>query len=501
MANFNFWLGSEEGFHEYIEQMRRVDATPRLDLAKMTPQVMSEDMRADSGFGGMGYMVSRQDNVALVTVEGSLVTKYSPWNPYFGLVSYDEIRSAVYAAATADDVDSVVLYMRTPGGNASGIEDTGEFIKKVDSKIKPVYSFTDTSMLSGGYWLGSYGREIYSSRLAAVGSIGVILVHMSIAEMLKEAGVEATVIRKGEFKALGTPYEKLDSKAREQIEGQMGKIYDEFLATVSENRDISVEMLLKTAAEGRVFLGTDALTVGLVDKVMSFDDALSEISEASQTSPTQAVTHPVKRHIGVDDMKRALTEAGIAAVASGASEEEVLQQPGMSVEVADEDTASVVDEELDSSESDDSSSTDEDVSAEADGDKESPKQLTAMLDKMFTLQAELAEVKVELKQAKSKADSMQANEESLKEIAVTAINRMQVALGGQPIGLHDSPTDAVIETHHKVLNSFNTKFRPRAVAETASDNDIGASREFGKAGSTTSVVDQAGQRLTSAIRN
>ena len=151
-------------------------------------------------------------------------------------------------------------------------------------------------------------------------------------------GIEVTVLRAGEFKALGSPYEKLDEKARAQIESQMNAIYDVFLETVAENRGTSVSALKATAAEGRVFVGADAVTVGLVDSVASFDAAMSAISKKVRASSSRSLNPSNSTHIGDIPMakKRVLTEAATAAIASGAPEAEVVTQPGMTVEVDDD---------------------------------------------------------------------------------------------------------------------------------------------------------------------
>ena len=455
----SMWLGSEVGLALALRAESEIAATPKLELAALSGEILAQSEDADSGdeFGGYGYMVTKADNVAIVTVSGPLVTEDRPYNRYFGVVSYGEIRNAVYSAATKPGVEAVVMHYRTPGGSAAGIYDAGEFLKKVDAQIVPVYTFTDTSMTSGGYWLGSFGREIYASKLAVVGSIGVITIHASYAEMYKDAGIDVTVIRKGEFKALGSQFEKLDDKALAQIEGQMDAVYDAFLATVSENQGISVPTLLKTAAEGRLFTGDEGLSVGLVDYVESFDDAINSISKKAYQLADASGTRPINITQGTQIMAKmkVLTDAGVAAIAAGAPEVEVLQQDGMTAEVEGEATPEVK------------------VDGEGEGGPADsgvkPVMDMGLLDKIGELQVTVAELKADKTASERALAAAEANVSSLVSIGVTATNRMQVALGGPAMRLNDVSAETLIETHSKVLGSFNQRFRAGAKAESMTD--------------------------------
>ncbi|RLA59378.1 MAG: signal peptide peptidase SppA, partial [Epsilonproteobacteria bacterium] len=271
-----FWLGDEVSLSIHAAQENKVAGTATAELQDMCIRATTEYADQDEeDFGEFSYMVSRAGNLAIVTISGSLTSTDRSYNRYMGMVSYNEIRNAVFSAMEADGIQGIVLNMDTPGGSASGVDELGEFLSEVDSKVMPIYTYAGTTMASGGYWLGSVGREIYASKLATIGSIGVITVHVSYAKMYKDIGLEITVLRAGEFKALGSPYENLDDKARAQLESQMNSIYDVFLETVADNRGTSVIALKETAAEGRIFIGADAVTVGLVDNITSYDAAIA----------------------------------------------------------------------------------------------------------------------------------------------------------------------------------------------------------------------------------
>lgn len=493
-----YWLGDEGGFLTHVAVEKKVHDTPTKDLQSMSLSADHDALSGADEFGEFGYMVSRADNLAIVNVSGSLTVRDRSYNRYMGMVSYNEIRNAVFSALDSD-VDGIVLNMDTPGGSASGVSELAEFLAEVDASMKPIYTYSGTTMASGGYWLGSMGREIYAGKLATVGSIGVITVHSSYEKMFKAEGVEHTVLRAGEFKALGSPYEKLDDKARSQIESQMNAIYDVFLETVADNRGTTVPALRANAAEGRVFVGTQAIEVGLVDHISSFDVAVSEISRKVRSSNSiPLVKHQSEINTGTDmTKKRVLTEAAIAAVAEGASEAEIVKDPKMTIEVDDVPAADVSADagsegNLESGEPAADAGSDEGAGKVTSASDESG-MVNTLFNKVGTLTEELAISKANLVGVTAKLETAESTEDSLKKMVAISINKMQVAMGGAPLKLNDVEASVIIEQHNRTHSAFNQKYKVGASAHVPESDDFEANT---KNSGTNSVVEAAQARLT-----
>lgn len=503
----HFWLGDEDSLLSHLKAEEKLHATPTAQLQDMSIRAMSEAATEVGEFGEFDYMVSRAGNLAVVNVSGSLTSKNRPYNRYVGMVSYDEIRNALITAVESDGVKGIVLNMDTPGGQATGISELGDFIAEVDGNIMPVYTYAGTTMASGGYWLGSYGREIFASKLASVGSIGVVTMHASYEKMYKDAGIEVTVLRSGEFKALGSPYEKLDDKARSQIQSQMDAIYDVFLDTVAENRGMSVPVLKENAAEGRVFIGADSVTVGLADNITSFDAAIAQISKEVQSSPTRTPFKPRSETIlGELDMpgkKKILTEAGVAAIESGVPEADVLNNPEMVEEVEAEETDG---QEAEASVEEGTEAEDTEVSSDGEGgdaadddDGDSAPAVSAdLMDKMFNkvsdLTVETANLKADNAKLERERDEAVSTESALCQIAVQAINKMQVSLGGVPMKLADSGASVILEQYNRTYTQFNQKFKVGAAAEVPNEDDFNVDA----GGKSNAAVEAAVTRLTTS---
>lgn len=342
-------------------------------------------------------------------------------------------------------------------------------------------------MLSAGYWLGSVGRKVYTSPMALSGSIGVITAHFSYYRSMKEQGIDVTMFRQGEFKALGSPYEQLDDKAKADIEARMRGYYDMFLGHISTQRSMSVQALIETAAEGRVFMGAKAQEAGLVDAVTSFDRAVALIAaEVKDRQPVISVK-PQTTMAGTTDMKRKLTQAGLAAVASGITMEAALKDPQLSEAVEGTDPATPVGE----------GEAPADVEAEGEGEGEeegvaegedegdiaadkrakptlsAPTADASMLDRIVKLSADLATAQAELATLKTADATRDAQFKALTKIAVDSINRMELPLNRTQSNLKDASADTVLSTYHSVLSAFNGQFKVGGVADVPGEEDVG----------------------------
>ncbi len=480
------WLGGDESFlHFKASELQLQSLTPaqlesmQLRGSTFTDDEDEEDDQVANEFGDYGYMVSRAlgdfSNVAILDISGSLVPKDSWINRYYGRVSYEEIRGASLAALKAG-ADAMLVNLDTGGGAATGIMELSDFWNELDKKMA-IYTYTGTNMLSGGYWLGSMGRRIYANQMAMVGSIGVITAHFSYARALKESGVDVTMIRAGEFKALGSPYEKLDDVAQAEIQSRLNRTYEMFTGHVSAERNIPVDRLIETAAEGRVFMAVDAIEVGLVDAVMSFDAVVEDVSKRARKSRPTGPTFQSSNVKGVD-MKRSLNAAGVAAVANGVALEEALKDPALSQEgeaaPAPEAATSAVPEE---------------AAAPATVTLESTTSDHAnLIDRVIELSTKLATAEAALGTAQAEVANVQSSQTALMKIAADGVNRMCIAMGMATVKAEDFTPQSMIALAARTQSQFGERFRVGAQAEVAADEDVGTVKPAVRAALPSALV-------------
>jgi len=270
-----FWLGDLNSFETILKMEEAVQAR----VAKSLETGEKFDLYA--GYESEDdeereYQVS--NGIAIIPVVGDLVTKETWITRMFGMPSYDGIKRMLNDAAADESVTRIVMDFNTPGGSSEGIDEVGLLIGDIDDNIKPVHGYTSGSANSAGYWLISSCRDVTCTKMARLGSIGVVTIHQEISKMLKERGIEVTVFRDGEHKAKPNMYEKLDEDTRNRVEASLKILGNFFLDHVAAQRGFSRETVRADVGEGRVFFGEEAVEIGLADRIMFFDDFLKKLS-------------------------------------------------------------------------------------------------------------------------------------------------------------------------------------------------------------------------------
>jgi signal peptide peptidase SppA len=226
-------------------------------------------------------LFNRVDNVGIVSIRGPIVNADSPILALFGVATYPNIRRSVIAAASDPNVQQILLDIDSPGGTVAGTADTGDLIARVNAKVKPVTAFTDGTMASAATWIGVSAGQVFASKTAVTGSIGVIAVHIERSKQLADEGIKATVFRAGKYKALVNPIEPLTEAAKEQMEAKLDGAYKVFVQHVADSRGVSYAVADKKMAEGREFFrqcgrGCGACRCHLFLRCSGFRSAIEE---------------------------------------------------------------------------------------------------------------------------------------------------------------------------------------------------------------------------------
>lgn len=475
-----YWYSDNvQALEEWMSAREKILAKTPLELSAAKAELRSStalegERKPVFGDGTQDYMMQRYKNLAVIQISGNLVKSDSFWNRYYGQVSYDEIRRSVIMALRDNTVQGIVACMATPGGSASGADAMATFFSKAD-QAKPFYSFAETDMCSGGYYLGAPSREIYAQRAALVGSIGVLMVHMDILGMYKDMGITPTVFRAGEFKALGTPYEHLDKRAKENIQGTLNSFFNMFNEHVVANRSAfsNVEELLAEAGEGRVFMAEQAKEVGLVDQVAEMEDAFEEISDKVRSSSGSRISVPATKVTRGSNMgvKRSaptptLSEEQLAILAGGGTlpGADDPETPDPQVEGDEvETTETPVEPKVESQPADDKPET-----PPAPETVASAPAAPAVVDveKLLQISTDLGQARADLKLAekdnldlKAQLSAQKTTIDSLREIVAVAIGNRQIALGYQPNDVSALTADQQIELFQKLDTDFKARFQ------------------------------------------
>ena len=252
-------------------------------------------------------------NVAVIPLHGSLINRFnSSWT---FLTGYKFIRNAINMALEDSEIETIVLDVNSNGGEVCGCFEIANFIKEAKN-IKPIHAVVDGGCYSAAYAIASACSTITTTPSSGVGSIGVVAVHASYEKLLDNEGIAVTIIQAGDKKTDGTPYKNLTDSAKTDIQQQVNDNYAEFTAFVANNRNLSVDDVIKTQAA--CYTAKDAMELGLIDAVaMSVDETISDFINQPEKGQSTMTKEVQKADAGADERKRIQTIMGAAASCAG----------------------------------------------------------------------------------------------------------------------------------------------------------------------------------------
>jgi protease-4 len=182
-------------------------------------------------------------------------------------------------------VKAVLLRINSPGGTVSASQ---EIAMEIGRMNKPVIADIGDMGASGAYMIASQCDTIVASPSSAVGSIGVILSVPNLEDLMKKVGVKVAVLKEGKYKDVGSPYRDLTPEERKLVQDSMRPPYDEFIGMVAKGRHLP-EAKVRELATGWVWSGNEAKSMGLVDVIGNYADAVRVAGKAGGIAGEPAV--------------------------------------------------------------------------------------------------------------------------------------------------------------------------------------------------------------------
>ncbi len=207
--------------------------------------------------------------IAVVYAEGAIVDGEGEEQ---GEVGGDRYARELRQLRLDDDVKAVVLRVNSPGGSATASEVIQRELCLLREE-KPVVVSMGTVAASGGYWISTGAERIYAEPSTITGSIGVIGMLFNVQGLSQKIGVSFDVVKTGRFADTETISRPKTDEELQAIQSVIDWIYDSFLQRVAQARNLDIEKV-KELAQGRVWSGTDAKRLGLVDEFGGLDAAV-----------------------------------------------------------------------------------------------------------------------------------------------------------------------------------------------------------------------------------
>ncbi len=229
------------------------------------------------------------DGVAIIPISGPISQRRSFFSSLFGGADFNALTAAMMEALVSNQVKAILLDIDSPGGTVAGSEAFADMVYE-GRKEKPIVAYANGMMASAAYWIGSGASKTLVQKTSQVGSIGIMMIHNDWSGQDAEMGVTRTVLSAGKYKALGNNAEPLTDLAKDTFQAEIDYVYTLFVDAVSRNLGVDPEAVLADMADGRTFIGQQAIDAGLVDGLGAFDDALSlAVDLASRGSKQQTL--------------------------------------------------------------------------------------------------------------------------------------------------------------------------------------------------------------------
>lgn len=220
----------------------------------------------------------REGGIAVLPIEGVLAPKANLFMQISGGASTQMLGTQIQSAMADSRVKGLVLAIDSPGGSVFGTPELAAVVAEA-AQQKPVVTVCDATIASAAYWVGSAANAVYlSGPTVQAGSIGIVT-RMG----LSKADPDAVEFTRGKYKRGSMNGAKPDSEFMAYFEGQLDHLYSVFVDTVARHRGATSAQVLDHMADGRVFIGQQALDAGLADGFATVD----AVVEAMATQPQQ----------------------------------------------------------------------------------------------------------------------------------------------------------------------------------------------------------------------
>lgn len=202
------------------------------------------------------------------------------------------VREQLDKAAKDEDVKALVLRINSPGGTVTASDmiyhDIMQF--KAARRVPVVAQMLDMGT-SGAFYIALAADEIIATPTTVTGSVGVILSGINLAGLMEKIGVKDQTLKTGERKDAGSPLRPMTPEDSRLLQAVLADLQSRFVATVRERRPHLTATGLDTLADGRIFTASQALDIGLIDRIAYLDDTLAATMARSSIGKAQVVIY------------------------------------------------------------------------------------------------------------------------------------------------------------------------------------------------------------------
>ena len=234
--------------------------------------------------------IKAKDKVAVLYADGNIVD-----NGTGGIVEGDILKT-IKKIYKDDDVKAVVFRINSPGGSADASEQIWHAMKMLQDKGLPVVVSMGDYAASGGYYISCNADYIYAEPTTLTGSIGIFGTVPNYNKLREKVGLDVDAVSTNKHSNLtfNALFKGMNSQEMALMQNMIERGYDLFTRRCADGRGMTQDAI-KKIGEGRVWLGKDALEIGLVDELGNINDAINKAVEMAELGEYQLVSYPEKK--------------------------------------------------------------------------------------------------------------------------------------------------------------------------------------------------------------
>lgn len=232
------------------------------------------------------------DRIAVVYAEGDIVDGEGQTGEIGSTNFSRELRRLRHDSS----VKAVVLRVNSPGGSASASEVIQREVRLM-KQTKPIVVSMGSYAASGGYWISTYGDRIFAEPMTITGSIGVFGMQFDVQKLAGNFGITFDRVKTGKYADALTIARPKTPEELAILQNMVDWIYEQFIGKVSESRNLKREQV-EEIAQGRVWSGTEAKKIGLVDEIGGLDAAIAyAVKKANVGRNYKLVEYPRRKEL------------------------------------------------------------------------------------------------------------------------------------------------------------------------------------------------------------
>ncbi len=232
---------------------------------------------------------SIKNKIAVIYASGSIVTGKGDETNIGG----DKYAEELYKARKDSNIKAVVLRVNSPGGNAMASDVIWREVS-LTAKVKPVIVSMGNYAASGGYYISAAGTKIFASPTTITGSIGVFGLIPNVSPLLEnKLGITSEVVRTNRYADSPSVTRPMSDYEREMMQYSVEEVYSKFTQVVADGRNME-KSAVDSIGQGRVWSGTDARNIGLVDEFGGLNDAINEAASLAGVTEYRVVELPTQ---------------------------------------------------------------------------------------------------------------------------------------------------------------------------------------------------------------